>query len=422
MRIWIVNPYDPLPEEGPVRLRYWSLAAALAERGCEVTWWSVDWAHDRKQRRRGSAEQQVGDPPFTVRKLPVPRYRRNVSLARIRSHRAYAREFRKAGKAAIRDGNTPSVIVFSVPPMETGAVALELGRQCGAKVVLDVMDAWPATLVQSLSRKPWLRKLARVAVQPYERAMRRYCREADGVCAQSEAFARYASHQNLTTSATGATDTPSAAGGGPRVFYLGAEPPEAEIKESERTDELRFAYIGSMGLVYDLRTVVEAAIRFVGEEPRFRLVLLGEGAQRKELEDRVREAGCEDVITFTGYLQGNAYEQALAGAAVGIVPMFPDSMVAVPYKAGEYLARGMAVINSLPGELQAALDEAGCGFFYEAGNGESLLAAMQAAAVVENHRPDRSMLQARALFADRFDRRKISAAYADWLIDRETAE
>lgn len=51
MNIWIFNPYEPLPHEGAVRLRYASLAAALIAQGHAVVWWSADWSHALKLRR-----------------------------------------------------------------------------------------------------------------------------------------------------------------------------------------------------------------------------------------------------------------------------------------------------------------------------------------------------------------------------------
>ena len=38
--IWIINPFDPLPNESDIPLRFWSLSKVLAKQGYKVTWWS----------------------------------------------------------------------------------------------------------------------------------------------------------------------------------------------------------------------------------------------------------------------------------------------------------------------------------------------------------------------------------------------
>ena len=51
MRVWIFNPFDDVPGEGKPQ-RYWTLAEELAATGNQVVWWSSDWSHRRKARRR----------------------------------------------------------------------------------------------------------------------------------------------------------------------------------------------------------------------------------------------------------------------------------------------------------------------------------------------------------------------------------
>jgi len=48
LTIWLVNPFDDIPGEGPPPLRTWTLARVLAARGHDVTWWTATWSHRRK--------------------------------------------------------------------------------------------------------------------------------------------------------------------------------------------------------------------------------------------------------------------------------------------------------------------------------------------------------------------------------------
>ena len=79
MNIWIINPFDQLPNETDVPLRYWTLCRMLAEQGNEVIWWSSDFSHLSKKKRQPC-------PPtdgFSVRLIETPPYHKNIGFARL---------------------------------------------------------------------------------------------------------------------------------------------------------------------------------------------------------------------------------------------------------------------------------------------------------------------------------------------------
>ena len=376
--------------------------------------------------------------------VPVSPYRKNISLRRVWSHLRYARGIARQAEAHVAAHGKPDVILFSVPPMEAGAVALKLGRKYGAKVLLDVMDAWPEALLRlpmaAIADGKWrmaqgegrrghgsgkilssllrhlrtsassvesqtsvIIHLSSLILSPYSRMMRRYCREADGVCAQSQAFADYARSFG--------------ASGEIPVFYLGAQsPPRLRPSSSaiRHHKTLRVLYLGSMGRVYDLSTLVDAVLQLLAAGHALRLDLVGTGEQRVGLEAKVAAAGQEDAITFHGYLQGAALESVLVQSDLGVVPMYPESAVAVPYKACDYLAAGMPVINSLPGELMEMLEATGSGQFYTAGDTASLARALTVW-LEDRDALAAAQVAARRLFAEQLDADKIDPAYAEWV-------
>lgn len=452
MNIWIFNPYEPLPHEGAVRLRYASLAEALIAQGHFVTWWSADWSHAHKRRRKlplecgkegkwksGKVEGSEGSHPqkvdsaeslhssdmspshlhtfslsnndvLSVVLIPVPAYQKNISLARIWSHWRYAKgiETRAADHAAAQ--GAPDVILFSVPPMEAGRVALKLGQKFGAKVVLDVMDAWPdALLLAAASGKVGRCEGVKVSVAqallaPYYGMMRRYCREADAVCAQSQAFAEYARSFG--------------ASGEISVFHLAAHQPSRlstyEPHDLSTPSVLRLLYLGSMGRIYDLTTLVDVVIQLSNEGLAIHLDVIGDGEQRLQLESKVAEAGKADVVTIHGYVQGAPLDALMAQAQVGVIPMRPDSAVAIPYKAPHYLCYGLYVLSSLTGELMQQLEQAGCGAYYRVGDAEHLAAVIRSLAN-DSAALQRGKAQALQLFSEQFESGKVHAAMAEWL-------
>lgn len=459
MNIWIFNPFDPLPGEGLGELRYARLAKALVAQGHDVLWWSVDWSHNLKRRRvikgakaitseatKGGRLTALEMPACSdahqgalrIALLPVPAYQKNISLRRVWSHRCYAKRIAMNAEAGVAQQGQPDVILFSVPPMEAGAVALELGKCYDARVVLDVMDAWPEALQKMLVSVlsdggrgiagALVGSAARIVLWPYVRMMRRYCGQVDAVCAQSRAFSDYAR-------AFGAA-------GAPPVFYLGASsrrkegrsgaaniaasevghlgeagganPPDVLPLRVHSNGTLRLLYLGSMGRVYDLRTLVEAVLRLLDQGAAIRLDVVGEGEQRTDLEAQVASAGRSEAIAFHGYLKGEALNEVMAGSDVGVVPMYLESAVAIPYKVCDYLAAGLPVINSLPGELQTKLEDSGCGQFYEAGDTASLIRAMRPW-LEDAHALEAAKASAWGLFKEQFDADLIYPKMAAWL-------
>ena len=141
MRVWIENPFDNLPLEGFRPQRYWLMAEAFARAGHEATLWTADFNHTTKTRRA-----IAGEPPdFALRLVHEPPYSANVSLGRMISHWRYSREWSRLAQAAAKENGAPDLIVVSTPPLSTGLVARRLAAKFGAKLVIDVMDAWPET-------------------------------------------------------------------------------------------------------------------------------------------------------------------------------------------------------------------------------------------------------------------------------------
>ena len=174
MTIWIQNPFDNLPLEGFRKQRYWLMAEAFVAAGHEVTYFTSDFSHATK---RGRIIQQEFSSSVRIVFIKTLPYCRNAGLARIRSHRAYARTWERTAQGR------PDVIVSSMPTISAAAAAIRLGRRLGSRVVIDVQDAWPETFERLAPRG--LRWLARLALLPLRLRARRIYRAADlvtGVC------------------------------------------------------------------------------------------------------------------------------------------------------------------------------------------------------------------------------------------------
>ena len=115
MTVWIVNPFDNLPLEGYRPQRYWLMAQAFAAAGHNVVYWTSDFSHANKAPRRvddlvkeSSGCCSVRAAAVTVKLVPTPPYAKNVSLARVRSHRRLAANWLACAR---REARRPDIVI-----------------------------------------------------------------------------------------------------------------------------------------------------------------------------------------------------------------------------------------------------------------------------------------------------------------------
>jgi len=390
MRIWLQNPFDNLPSEGRRKQRYWLMAEAFAAAGHDVVLWTSDFSHATKRPRvmlfetdaanlstpshvgrasspcdmEGISSQLPGrgrpghrqmtlelpafrsetDACISVRLVPTRPYAKNVSLARVRSHADYARAWERLAR---EETAKPDLIITSMPTISGAEAGMRLARAFGARLVVDVQDAWPETFERLAPRG--LRWLAHLALFSLRRRAQHVYRAADlvtGVCERYRALVGRDDYQ---------------------CAYLGIEPAVSALPR-EKHNGLALVYAGSLGVSYDLATVVEA----VRADETLTLDVAGAGSFACDCP-RMR---------FHGFLDRDALCSLFANCDVGVIPMRDDSWVGVPNKLFDYAAAGLRIVSSLRGETEALLTRHGLGVCYAAGDAADLARAAHAAAAL----------------------------------------
>ena len=457
-QIWIVNPFDQLPNETDVPLRYWALCRTLAKQGHRVTWWSSDFSHLKKQQR----EKCPDTDGFHVRLIPTPPYTRNIGLARLKNHRIFAKRFYEMVVSELRFGKLlpPYRIVISLPPLGIAGQAFKIrdfvnqrADQAQSKhqrsatnhhcqVVVDIMDAWPETFYQVIP-KPLRKVLGPILLAPMHRSAQWAYQGANKISAVGQSYLNLAKQYldkgpevgfelggkiGCTADRTGqaiesssslqssTTNHQSAKTSKPMFLCYHGTDLERFVQRTEgkplhsatsysalklRNKPLRAVYLGSMGQGYDLITIIKVAAHWKdqGQFP-FQIHFAGTGTQFKKLQAESRRLDLLSVqskstrqgtqrtgpslelhsisrIIFHGQLNKDAVNELLLSSDVALVPNKPDSLVACPYKAGEYAAAGLPIISCLEGELNQLLSKWDAGSTYQEGNVDSLRSAFE---------------------------------------------
>ena len=345
MTVWIINPFDNLPTEGYRPQRYWMMAEAFAAAGHDVVLWTQDWSHAKKSRR----EIHPSGASFALRFVHVPGYGRNICPERIWSHWRFARNWKAQ---ADRTESKPHLVVVSSPPLFIGREVRRFCSRIGARYIVDVMDAWPETFERVAPRwtLSWMRSIAGGNY-----------RAANGISAVTKSYIELAKGYGAKCSV--------------HLCYHGIRLPQQLPERSKRDEALpvKLVYAGNMSLSYDLATVVEA----VKSDEGLELDLAGSGPDEPSLRTRAADCGR---IRFHGYLGEAELRNLLAKADVGVVPMFDESCVGVPYKLADYVAAGLPVASSLHGETAELLAAHDAGVTYQAGDAVAFCKAARLAA------------------------------------------
>ena len=410
MRIWLVTVGEPLPidREGKRLLRAGMLAETLVARGHSVVWWTSTFFHARKYQRYASDTEITVWDRCKLKLLYAPAYNTNTSVIRLWHHLLVDRKFRRAFKEEPR----PDLVVCSLPLIELSLSSAEYGAKHGVPAIIDIRDLWPDQWLLGVA--PGLRSFIWPLLQWYRAEVRRACRLAYALTAVSDTYLQW----GLRHAGRERTELD-------RVFPLGYD--EASMLEfsgddslddeirrrfSIPSDSLVLCFSGTMGLSYDLDTVIDAArlLQNKGED-RVKIVIAGDGDAAARL--RKKSEGLRTVV-LTGWLGPRELWGLLKTSSVGLAPYVRDTLQTLPNKIFEYMAAGLPILSSLGGECEQMLMGEGIGLSYQAGDAESLADAIQR--LMKNPAVVKEMAsRARKLFQSRFSAQVVYSAYAEYL-------
>ncbi len=414
MRIWLVQTGEELPMDGPATrlLRTALLAGELCRRGHEVVYINATFNHQRKLQRAEAtqvfpADAQAGRPYACVL-LQGRAYARNVSLARLRSHRENAAAFKAIAPTLPR----PDAMLIGYPPIELADAAVEFARAHAIPCAVDCRDMWPEVFEERMPAL--LRPLGRQLLRGMYAQGARALAGADALVGITDAFLQWGLDR--------AGRTRRAAD---RVVHLTVSPvapSDAAVAEGAETwAEMLPAdwrgvigcFAGTFASRTDLLTIVDGANLLSEEErQRCRIILCGKGDVEGEL--RQRAAGNPAVI-IAGWRNVAEIAALMQRSQFGILPYpnTPDFLASYPNKVGEYLLSGLPILTGLNGVTGALLGAEGVGLRYEVGNAASACAALRS--VLAAAPSAAQCAQCRAVGQRLFDPKTIYPSYADWL-------
>lgn len=228
--------------------------------------------------------------------------------------------------------------------------AAALPRLLGARVLLDMHDPMPETLV-SKYHVPMRHPLVRLSVV-LEQASIRFAHRALTV------------HEPLRQVFLGRGAPPARMG-----VVMNLTDPALFARREELPDPARgrfiVIYAGTVAERYGLDLAVRAVAALRDAIPGLLLRLVGDGDQVPELRRLVRALGVEDLVQFVGPVPNTEVRRMLQDADIGISPHRPDILfrLSLSHKIYEYVATGVPAVVPRTETLQRYYPEDVAAFF-----------------------------------------------------------
>jgi glycosyltransferase involved in cell wall biosynthesis len=291
------------------------------------------------------------------------------------------------------------VVVSTSPQFFCGLTGLVVCRLKKVPWVLEIRDLWPESIVTvgAMRRGRAVRFLERLESLAY--------RGADGIVSLTNSFvphivARGADPRKIVVIPNGVDlefFTPNESAPGIRT-RLGLE------------GRFVAAYVGTHGMAHGLSVILEAAER-LRHDPRIVFLLVGDGAERANLE-RMREQKHLDNVLILGQRRKDEMPGIWAATDASLILLRRNDLFkkVIPSKMFEAMAMRCPIILGVEGEARVLLDEADAGIAIIPESSEELAAAV--IKLAENPMLARRLgAQGNAYVREHYDRRRLAERY-----------
>jgi glycosyltransferase involved in cell wall biosynthesis len=159
------------------------------------------------------------------------------------------------------------------------------------------------------------------------------------------------------------------------IVRCGIDPEDFTLREAPiAPDNQTLVCVGRLCAAKQQVLLPEVAHRLAPEFPGLRIVLVGDGDDRAQIEARSAELGVSENIVLKGWGTKADVQRELSGARTMLLPSLAEGL---PVVIMESLALGVPVISTRIAGIPELLDE-GCGWIVPPGDIDALTAAVRA--------------------------------------------
>jgi glycosyltransferase involved in cell wall biosynthesis len=286
MNILLLNHYAGSPKHG-MEYRPYYLAREWVRAGHEVTVVAASFSHLRTQQPaidRDWTEENIDGIRCVW--LKTPKYQGN-GVRRVWNMVAFVRQFRRH-EAAILGVHRPDAVIASSPHPFVVFPARRVAAKYGAKLVFEVRDLWPLTLIDLSGMSRW-----HPFIQSLQFTENYAYRHADRIVSVLPKVDLYLREHGVDPAKFACVPN------GIDIDEIAASLPlpeehAAAISQQKALGRFLVGYVGQHGLSNALDAFVESASLL--ESANVALVLVGQGPEKARLEAKAREQGAKNIV------------------------------------------------------------------------------------------------------------------------------
>ena len=141
-------------------------------------------------------------------------------------------------------------------------------------------------------------------------------------------------------------------------------------------DRPRLVCVGRLSEQKGHLLLIEAAGQLAAEGLQFKLVLVGDGPLRPQIEAMMAQLGLQDHVEITGWASNSEVRQHVLDSRAMVAPSFAEGL---PVVIMEALALGRPVISTYVAGIPELVQHGRCGWLMPPGSVEALTSAMRTA-------------------------------------------
>ena len=276
-------------------------------------------------------------------------YKKNLSFARILSHRDYAKAVFEYLEGMPKK---PDVVVALIPPnFMCHYAARYKKRHPQTKLVFDIFDLWPETFPASK-----IKKLLAPVFSVWAAIRDRNLSAADFVFTECEMF-----KERL-----GLDDSKS------KAVYLCAEDLSCRKKRvSLSSDRLDLCYIGAINNIIDIDRIC-VLLSDLAKQKAVTLHVIGTGERTEQFCESAKAAGAE-VICYGAVYDDAKKQEIVSRCHFGLNIMKPSVCIGLTMKSIEYFRHSLPIINNIPADTKRLVEQYDVGVQLDDGCVDKLL-------------------------------------------------